>query len=117
MFTMILLVNIDYDDYLYYTSKVIYITYFVSRSTFMKKIEANITDREKEVLSLLADGYSNEEAAELLNISRRTVEAHRSRIMLKLNAPNITLLVKYALKNDLTKVDSYRTHDNAQATS
>ena len=50
MFTVILLANIDYNFYLYYTSKVIYITYFVSRSTFMRKTEANITDREKQIV-------------------------------------------------------------------
>jgi DNA-binding NarL/FixJ family response regulator len=38
------------------------------------KTESKITDREKQVLSLLIDGSSNEEAAELLQLSRRTVE-------------------------------------------
>ena len=42
--------------------------------------EIKLTDREKQVLSLLIDGYSNEEAADLLTLSRRTIEAHRRHI-------------------------------------
>jgi len=45
------------------------------------KSTPSLTDREKEVLTLLVDGYSNEEAGEKLKLSRRTIEAHRARIM------------------------------------
>jgi len=75
--------------------------------------EIKLTDREKQVLSLLIDGYSNEEAADLLTLSRRTVEAHRSRIMLKTDMHDIASLVKYGIKTGLTSVDSHRTHDQA----
>ena len=77
------------------------------------KTESKITDREKQVLSLLIDGYSNDEAAELLKLSRRTVEAHRGRIMLKLNLHTLPALVKYGIKMGLTSVDSHRTQDKA----
>jgi DNA-binding NarL/FixJ family response regulator len=67
-----------------------------------------LTSREKEVLTLLVDGYSNEEVGKLLNLSRRTIEAHRARVMLKLNHHDLTSLVKYALKHNLTSLDKHR---------
>lgn len=67
-----------------------------------------LTEREKQVVKLLADGYANEEAAEKLGLSRRTVEAHRARIMLKLNIHTLPGLVKYSIKEGITTVDAYR---------
>jgi two-component system, NarL family, response regulator NreC len=67
-----------------------------------------LTEREKSVVKLLADGYANEEAAEKLGLSRRTVEAHRARIMLKLNIHTLPGLVKYSIKEGITTVDAYR---------
>lgn len=67
-----------------------------------------ITSREKEVLVLLADGYANEEVAQILGLSKRTIEAHRARIMLKLNQHNLSSLVKYALQHKLTTIDKHR---------
>lgn len=75
------------------------------------KTEVKLTDREKQVLSMLVDGYANEEVGTLLTLSRRTVEAHRSRIMLKLNMHDLPSLVKYSIKEGLTNVDTHRTHD------
>ena len=56
-----------------------------------------LTNREREVLKLIAEGKSNKEVAGLLFISVKTVEHHRARIMKKLNLSNITELVRYAL--------------------
>jgi DNA-binding NarL/FixJ family response regulator len=67
-----------------------------------------LTEREREVVKLLTDGYSNEEASTILGLSRRTVESHRVRIMLKLNIHTLPGLVKYSIKNDITNVDSHR---------
>jgi DNA-binding CsgD family transcriptional regulator len=67
-----------------------------------------LTERERQVVKLLADGYSNEEIAGILEISRRTVEAHRARIMLKLNTPSLAGLVKFALRTGLTAIDKHR---------
>ena len=71
--------------------------------------ERPLTDREKQVLKLLVDGYSNEEVGALLNLSRRTIEAHRARIMLKLDIHELAGLVKYAIRTGLTSVDCHRT--------
>ena len=56
-----------------------------------------LTDREKEVLQLLAEGKSNKEAAALLQVSPTTVETHRTRMMQKLNLHNTAEIVLYAV--------------------
>jgi len=60
-----------------------------------------LTGREKEVLRLLAEGKSNKEIAELLYLSIKTVMAHRSNIMEKLDIHSRTELVKYAIRQGL----------------
>ncbi len=60
-----------------------------------------LTDREKEVLQLLAEGRSNKDVAQLLNLSVYTVETHRTRIMQKLNLHNTAELVLYAVRKKL----------------
>ncbi|HVE03513.1 MAG TPA: response regulator [Rhizomicrobium sp.] len=56
-----------------------------------------LTDREKEVFSLLVEGHQNKVVGHKLGISTRTVEVHRRRIMDKLNAKNLADLVRHAL--------------------
>jgi len=60
-----------------------------------------LTDREKEVLQMLAEGKSNKEVATILNLSPYTVETHRNRIMQKLNLHNTAELVLYAVRKKL----------------
>jgi two-component system, NarL family, response regulator NreC len=57
-----------------------------------------LTDREKEVLQLLAEGKSNKEAASLLTVSLYTIETHRSRLMQKLNLHSTADIVLYAVR-------------------
>jgi len=57
-----------------------------------------LTNREREVLTLLAEGNSNKKTATILGISVRTVEHHRLRIMQKLKLKNTSDLIKYAIK-------------------
>lgn len=61
--------------------------------------EQELTTREKEILKLVAEGYSNQLIAEKLFISVRTVESHKNHIMQKLELTTTVELVKYALKN------------------
>ena len=61
--------------------------------------EIQLTEREIEVLQKIAEGFSSKEAAELLNISETTVSTHRRNIMAKLEVPNATHLVRYAIKH------------------
>jgi two-component system, NarL family, response regulator NreC len=60
-----------------------------------------LTDREKEVLQLLAEGKSNKEVATLLNLSIYTIETHRTNLMQKLNLHNTAELVIYAVRKKL----------------
>lgn len=57
-----------------------------------------LTEREKEILQLLAEGRSNKEVAALLNLSINTVETHRTRIMQKLNLHSAADIVLYAVR-------------------
>lgn len=63
-----------------------------------------LTDREIEVLSLVAGGMNNPAIAEDLDISRATVQNHRSNIRAKLDIRNEAEYVKYALAYDLIKL-------------
>jgi len=60
-----------------------------------------LTSREREVLQMLAEGKTNKEIASVLNLSVYTVDAHRGRIMEKLNFHSINELVRFALRNGL----------------
>ncbi len=57
-----------------------------------------LTDREKEILQLLAEGRSNKEVATLLNVGLSTVETHRANLMSKLNLHNTAEIVLYAVR-------------------
>lgn len=67
-------------------------------------VGSELSDREYEVLRLLAEGLSNKEISEELSISVKTVETHRSNIMRKHNFKNITELVLYAVRNNIINV-------------
>ena len=60
-----------------------------------------LTDREKEVLQLLAEGRSNKEVATVLDLSLSTVETHRANLMQKLNLHNTAEIVLYAVRKGL----------------
>jgi len=64
----------------------------------------HLTEREIEVIKLVADGLVNKEIAEKLHISIRTVDAHKNHIMHKLNLKSTVEMVKYAIKNKLIKI-------------
>ncbi len=63
-----------------------------------------LTPREREVLTYIAEGYTNREIAENLVISVKTVDRHRENIMQKLNLHNRVELVKYAIEKGLISV-------------
>lgn len=64
-----------------------------------------LTEREREVLKLIADGLSNQEVADRLVISVKTVERHRANILAKLGLHSRTELVKYAIRKGLIQVE------------
>ncbi len=62
-----------------------------------KKNAAHLTSREMEVLQLIAEGKANKETADELNISIKTVEKHRQKVMEKLNIHDTASLTRYAI--------------------
>jgi two-component system response regulator NreC len=63
-----------------------------------------LSDRERQVLRMIAEGVSNREIAEALVLSVKTVERHRANIMEKLGLHNRTALVKYAIRKGLVDI-------------
>jgi DNA-binding NarL/FixJ family response regulator len=68
-------------------------------------IREELTEREKEVLQLIAEGKSTRAIAEILSLSVKTIETHRQNIMSKLEIYSIPELTKYAIKTGLTSLD------------
>ena len=62
-----------------------------------------LTEREREVLQLLAEGKSNKEAASILNLSPYTIETHRTNLMQKLNLHNTAEIVLYAVRKAIIR--------------
>ncbi len=62
-----------------------------------------LTERERQVLMLIADGHSTKEAAAKLGISYKTADSHRSRILEKLNVHETASLVRYAIRAGLVQ--------------
>ena len=65
-----------------------------------------LTPREMEVLKLVAEGCTNQEIADLLVLSIKTVQAHRANVMEKLELQDITHLVRFAIRHGLIPVDT-----------
>jgi DNA-binding NarL/FixJ family response regulator len=69
------------------------------------KKTTELTEREEEVLYQICKGLSNQEIADALHISKRTVDKHRENLLLKTDSKNTAGLVMYALKNGIVDVD------------
>jgi len=91
--------------YLYPTmAKLLVRDYLVSEPTDREQTTGkDLTDREHEVLTHLAEGESNEEIAKALVISPKTVARHRENIMRKLNLHSRAELVRYAIRKGIIK--------------
>jgi len=64
----------------------------------------NLSEREIEVLHLICKGYSNQEIADKLFLSKRTVDKHRANILEKTGTKNTASMVMYAIKNKLIRI-------------
>jgi DNA-binding NarL/FixJ family response regulator len=65
---------------------------------------ANLSKREKEILFKICEGLSNQEIAETLFISKRTVDKHRANLLGKTNSKNTASLILFAIKNKLIEI-------------
>jgi DNA-binding NarL/FixJ family response regulator len=61
----------------------------------------SLSNREREILQLVAEGKSNKDVALAMNISLKTVETHRTNLMAKLGLHSIGELVRYAFRNNI----------------
>ena len=66
-----------------------------------KKKEPRLTEREREIVQLIAEGHSNREIADTLHISIKTVDTHRSNLMEKLDLHSIADITRYAIRNKI----------------
>lgn len=64
-----------------------------------------LTSREREVLQLIAEGNSTKEIADMLYLSRKTIETYRSRLMEKLDVHSVAELTKYAIREGFTSLE------------
>jgi DNA-binding NarL/FixJ family response regulator len=64
----------------------------------------SLTSREREVLQLVAEGYTNREISQILSVSIKTVQAHRSNLMQKLNLHDRGELIKYAIQKKIIEI-------------
>jgi len=65
---------------------------------------ANLSKREREILAKICEGLSNQEIAETLFISKRTVDKHRANLLGKTNSKNTASLILFAIKNKLIEI-------------
>ena len=73
------------------------------RAVQLQPARTRLTAREREIVQLLAEGKSNKEVANALNISVKTAETHRTNIMNKLDLHSISELVRYAVRNNIVE--------------
>lgn len=65
----------------------------------------DLTPRQRQVLRMIAEGYSTKDIALSLNISAKTVESHRSQLMDRLNIHDVAGLVRYAIRTGVVSID------------
>ena len=79
--------------------------YLVEKNKSPRRIlENQLTRRESEVLGLVASGKSNAQISDALGISVKTVETHKTHVLMKLGLNNNSELIKYAVKNNIISI-------------
>jgi DNA-binding NarL/FixJ family response regulator len=76
---------------------------YIHRTDDVVPGHTTVTPREREIIQLLAEGKSNKETAAALNVSVKTIEAHRANIMRKLRLRSASDLVRYAVRNRIVQ--------------
>jgi DNA-binding NarL/FixJ family response regulator len=107
MIEAIMTVRNGYDYYSKSISNIILKKYFDqpgAASAVRNHPTSNLSDRELEVLKLFAESYTNQEIANKLFVSIRTVESHKNNIMRKINLKTTVDMVKFAIRNNLIEV-------------
>ena len=71
--------------------------------THARQFDQPLTSRERGIVQLVAEGHSNKQIAQVLNISVKTVEVHRASVLRKLDLTSSAALVRYAVRNNLVQ--------------
>jgi len=79
--------------------------YLAESGREMSPTASQLTNRERQVLSMIAEGKSNKEMADKMGVGVRTVETHRERMMSKLNIHTIAGLTKFAIANGIVNLE------------
>lgn len=94
------------DSFLYPSMATMVVEDLRDKATDVDDSYNSLTDREREILKLIAEDYTNEEIAEMLVISAKTVRNHRSSITEKLHVHGHSGLVKFAIRKGLTNLET-----------
>jgi DNA-binding NarL/FixJ family response regulator len=70
-----------------------------------RQLIGSLTSNERSIIRLVTEGKSNAEVAKLLDLSPRTIETYRARLMQKLQLEDLVALVKFAIRNGMSSVD------------
>jgi len=98
---------LDNHTYLSPTITDIVVRNYVNKASKTSAVSsAELTARERELLQLLAEGMTAKQIAKTLRVSVKTVETHRRNIAQKLGAGSVAELIKYAIREGLTTLDS-----------
>jgi len=78
---------------------------YLGKEESMPETDSELTERESEILKLIAEGVSTSEISELLFVSVKTIGTHKQHILEKLNLKTSTDLVKYAIRKGIISLD------------
>ena len=79
---------------------------YLMRTTGTSSSTDQLTKRQREILQLIAKGYTSKEMAQMLNLSPKTIETHRTQLMKQLDIHDVAGLVRYAIRVGLVAVDA-----------
>lgn len=88
----------------YFSQELLYHVIQKIKHRELENKSATLSKREKEILIKICEGLSNQEIAETLFISKRTVDKHRANLLGKTNSKNTASLILYAIKNKLIEI-------------
>jgi DNA-binding NarL/FixJ family response regulator len=97
-------INDVYNDKSYISIEILNNILKQPQKTTLNKINEELTEREDEILLLICKGLTNNEIADRLGLSKRTVDKHRENLLLKTQSKNTANLVIYAIKSGLMKI-------------
>ncbi len=88
----------------YFSQELLYHVIQKIKHRELESKSANLSKREKEILIKICEGLSNQEIAETLFISKRTVDKHRANLLGKTNSKNTASLILFAIRNKLIEI-------------